>query len=855
MKALLANGGSLMGGPILYSRDDAVLLACHDDAILVLDGRTGLFLRRLSGAHGAIVALALHPTLEGVVVGATATGHVAMWNYQSGLLAGEIDFVAPSKTGSERVIAMHAGPAVLLLETVCGDAGKEQPSSSPATKTTIWRLATNADQSPAVRVATAAHAADALPTLVALSADGTTLAYTEGGLIVILDAAAPDVAAESRARQTVSVGCNGAACLALGPRGDVVYWADRRGCIRSAGTRSAQARPQATMHWHARAPAALHAAPTGSHVLSGGEEGVLVVWDLRRSYKHFLPHLNAPILRVTSNGAGDMYALLTAANEVLLVSPANMQIVGRHDGLKAGLAQRRHAGAVGLVRDPRGETAFFVGGALGRLQSYDVVRGAVYGGDHDVCLQNVVGRGKSEAPLTFSDVYAAATSSDGRWMATYDRRTTECRRLHHDALKFWRLRNGQFHLATAFDVPHGEPIRQIVFCPMPAAAGEVADTSRPGAPRRLYRVATVGEDAKVKFWSSAGRRVVAINGDGRTIESTAWVQTGCITSKSEQMTAAAYSPDGTVLALSFGSLIRLYSTEGDRGDLLATLSNSNGNKEAHTYLSGTAPTLDESSHLAFIGSDGRFLVSGASSTTSRGQASGYLTVWDCERLSIRWTVSLPIGSICPSSDDSHFAAIVIASAPAVASEGVLRKRRRTAVTSLRDVVMHFDVASPVPIHCYRHTAPIDSIALLDCPRPAVTTVESLESPTAPSSDGDVMTVILDVEGRITVLGDEARPLCNSSLVACGNEATLVERARAQKVVASKMGDALQAAPRLRPSAKAGSEGRKRAAIALRTPSLAKAVLSTVPGHLLPATGDLFDTYMQNMLPPRTSGDA
>ena len=40
---------------------------------------------------------------------------------------------------------------------------------------------------------------------------------------------------------------------------------------------------------------------TGSYILSGGEEAVLVLWQYKTHYKQFLPRLGAPIKHISSS--------------------------------------------------------------------------------------------------------------------------------------------------------------------------------------------------------------------------------------------------------------------------------------------------------------------------------------------------------------------------------------------------------------------------------------------------------------------------------------------------------------------------------------------------------------------------
>lgn len=56
---------------------------------------------------------------------------------------------------------------------------------------------------------------------------------------------------------------------------------------------------QTTMlHWHSHAVASLAFTPNGGYLLSGGEEAVLVIWQLDANKKDFVPRVGAPIVSI-----------------------------------------------------------------------------------------------------------------------------------------------------------------------------------------------------------------------------------------------------------------------------------------------------------------------------------------------------------------------------------------------------------------------------------------------------------------------------------------------------------------------------------------------------------------------------
>lgn len=57
--------------------------------------------------------------------------------------------------------------------------------------------------------------------------------------------------------------------------------------------------PISTHHWHARPVSDVSFTQNGAQILSGGEESVLVLWQLSNGSKDFLPRIGAPISSIT----------------------------------------------------------------------------------------------------------------------------------------------------------------------------------------------------------------------------------------------------------------------------------------------------------------------------------------------------------------------------------------------------------------------------------------------------------------------------------------------------------------------------------------------------------------------------
>ncbi|ORM39662.1 U3 small nucleolar RNA-associated protein 17 [Babesia sp. Xinjiang] len=85
--------------------------------------------------------------------------------------------------------------------------------------------------------------------------------------------------------------------------------------------------------WHAHGVNCLTFNPDGTMLLSGGEEGVLVVWHLNTGAKKFLTRIGSAIFHVLCQKAHGSYILCCEANEILFVDPFALCIRHRITGI------------------------------------------------------------------------------------------------------------------------------------------------------------------------------------------------------------------------------------------------------------------------------------------------------------------------------------------------------------------------------------------------------------------------------------------------------------------------------------------------------------------------------------------
>ncbi|KAF8951132.1 hypothetical protein BGZ52_000113, partial [Haplosporangium bisporale] len=89
-----------------------------------------------------------------------------------------------------------------------------------------------------------------------------------------------------------------------------------------------------TLHWHAHKVAALNFTTDGTYLLSGGEESVLVIWQLSTGHKQFLPRMGSEIKHITVSPDQSLYAIGHEDNSVNVIRSVDLKIKTCIQGLK-----------------------------------------------------------------------------------------------------------------------------------------------------------------------------------------------------------------------------------------------------------------------------------------------------------------------------------------------------------------------------------------------------------------------------------------------------------------------------------------------------------------------------------------
>ncbi len=166
----------------------------------------------------------------------------------------------------------------------------------------------------------------------AVSPSGAWLVATAGHKAYVCQTA------DLRAGFTKFVSPERLTCLAFHPSEEYFATGDATGCIRlwyclneSATVKTPGVEKTAqttTLHWHAHAVSSLAFTANGAYLLSGGEEAVLVIWQLHTGKKEYVPRVGSPIVHIAllNTGGEEEYLLSLADASFAFIRASSLKI-------------------------------------------------------------------------------------------------------------------------------------------------------------------------------------------------------------------------------------------------------------------------------------------------------------------------------------------------------------------------------------------------------------------------------------------------------------------------------------------------------------------------------------------------
>ncbi|KAH7572563.1 hypothetical protein JRO89_XS04G0275200 [Xanthoceras sorbifolium] len=398
-----------------------------------------------------------------------------------------------------------------------------------------------------------------------------------------------------------------------------------------------------TWHWHPSEVNLLFFSSDGAYLYSGGKEGVLVVWQLDTGKKKFLPRIGSPLLYFTVSPDPSLSSISCADNQIHLLKMPSMEILKSISGIKlpCSLPEEYEGFGSGV--------AFDLSSALValRTENYCIQFYSLF---DDRGISEVQGCERNHQPGDDVTVVVTlvALSQDGSMMSTVEVKLAEEGIGGLVCLKFWasESQNKKFSLSTIIYEPHRDAgISAVAFHPT----------------RRVAVSSSYGGDFKVWVCNDELEQKDVM------LQSSGWTCHAVGSYKKKAMTAAAFSADGSILAVAAETVITLWDPE--KNVLIAVI----------------GETLMPIVTLSFVGKS-EYLV--AASWGSKPQ----LSVWNLSKLSLSWSYMLRVEAVACAADLSLFAALALLPESSKCQESI-----GTTFQGRDGVILLFNATDPVPV--------------------------------------------------------------------------------------------------------------------------------------------------------------
>ncbi|CAO3571143.1 unnamed protein product [Mortierella alpina] len=448
-------------------------------------------------------------------------------------------------------------------------------------------------------------------------------------------------------------------CLAFHPTEGCIATGDERGRITLwyCFGKNVDRPVTTTLHWHAHKVAAITFTADGTYLLSGGEESVLVIWQLQSGFKQFLPRLGSEIKHITVSPDQGLYAIGQQDNSVNVIRSVDLKIKTVIQGLK--FSHVNHIASplsTGLVVEPRNGNVV-LNGLPGTLQFFDPIK-EQHIMELEITPRNKVSR-TDEKEIIPPQVMHCAFSSDkaARWMVTVDGRDD------HETtpelfIKFWEYDDDtrNYVLNTRVDAPHSKAITSCVF--------------NPRIGNQAPMVVTTSMDGTFKVWE------LTHQGEARRgIEAErAWSCRSTGFYRDMVPHCAGFASDGSLLAVAYGQIITLWNP------YLNTLQG----------VLTQPPENRPVKYLTFL-KNSPFLIAAT---------KDHLYSWNLLTCSVWWSYQIKVENLVASTSNANFMITCPAPSPTVASQ---------------HRIIVFKPTSPKPLHSETTIKKIRAVTFLPDP--------------------------------------------------------------------------------------------------------------------------------------------
>ncbi|PVG01982.1 WD40 repeat-like protein [Serendipita vermifera] len=493
-------------------------------------------------------------------------------------------FVACQKQNKKKGQGMHASRRRFGCSSLFSDIDEQTQTSvimRVSLRTTNATSGSNIQKSSQVIVVGKARTTVGM----AISASGKWLVVAGGTKVYVASTA------KLKAGFSKFVCAENLTCLSVHPTEDWIATGDEKGQLRlwyclkeellSGQAGEDRMTPTTTLHWHAHAVQAIEFTPNGAYLLSGGEESVLVLWQLHSGKKEFVPRVGSPICTISicnpDDGAREQEFLLGLADGSLaFIRSSTLKLSRTLTRVKIEPAHLEAGTVPPMVIHPRSHHVILPSSHPSCLQIFSPKTSTLVS-ELEVSPSNRVSR-PFKKPIKPCRVDQVAISQAGEWLATVDMRDGSSEGFGLEIyLKFWFWdeMTKTWHLNTKIDSPHGaNKVHSLAFSPTSLKTEGVL-------------LVSTGDDGNTKTWCM---RVSSQKGDESTVS---WVLRSSFSYRDQIPKQAIWSIDGSILAVCQGVFITLWSVDT--------------NSMYETLVCSEIPRFHR---IAFVGPQGRHLCAG-----------------------------------------------------------------------------------------------------------------------------------------------------------------------------------------------------------------------------------------------------
>jgi len=658
-------GGALTRYPIEFSKNSKTFFACCGNTIRVLSTATGRPVATLHGHEEEVTVVVRNDNDSSQVFSASLDGTVRCWNTTTGACLRKWDVGFP----------------ILHLCTSKGIKGRLIVNVDPKYHSTTTRsscrvMCLDLDSGDVSPLYKSRDCKD-----LTVDPSGKYVISVSGHSVFIYSLADKTLIKHHHVRALRTVCCHPTdAYIATGDEmGMVILWYKYE---------LAETVVTSSLHWHAHQVSATVFSDDGAYLLTGGEEAVLVLWQLDTGHRQYLPRLGSAIRHIALSGNGSYYGVACADNAIRLVGAISSKVEQTAVGLqRAHLIEHipKHLFTrIGV--DPL-TNGVVIDGVPGKVQLYNVFEDS-HIRTIDITGRNVISR-TDDAVAIPPRVEFSVFNHDGTWLATVER-ITDGKHSERVCLKLWRfdLERNTFVLNTRVNDAHKGSITSVKFHP----TKNILATASSDHTFKLWDAVERSVDntiAQRHRKSEKGDDVEQDEGDSETKKLYSWRCLSVGSYKKFAVHDVAFSADGSLLAVTYGQIVTLWE--------VATL------RLVHTLVHP-----DPSEHILLVDflSEGPFLVA----TSSRR-----VFVWNLLTVQISWSYGLPAVNMVAVPGTSRFVVYVHdRSAKAeelkkqraleAASNGKKKKKHKKDRTVDNEkshrVLVEFDALSPRPLHVW-----------------------------------------------------------------------------------------------------------------------------------------------------------